>query len=203
MLFIYSPLPFFPPLLFSVKHKLVFNMARKKEQGEEAKRLRDSRCVHVLTPHARQVCPTLPQPGCAGCPPLPSTPALPCTPWVWLQPEHKVLAVDINVKEHQSLALPWAFLPHFPFPIQLLQPPDVPGFKFVPAEPVHNALTCCRHLFSTQSCSLRVCRYKKLSILAPINSREKKSKGIIPHIMKSHQFLSLRRATHCCQARMR
>lgn len=165
-LFLYSPLPFFGSVL-NVSYLLVFNMAREKEEKEVRPRLRESRSVHVLTPHLVRSVPH------SHSQAVPGTPALPCTPWVWLQPEQKVLAVDINVKEYQSLALPWVFLPHFPFLIQLLQPPDIPGFKFVPAEPVHNALTCCRHLFSTQSCSLRVCRYKELSILAPINSRKK------------------------------
>lgn len=176
-------------------------MAREKEQGEVRPGLGESRSVCVLSPHTCQVCTTahrqavwVPTPAQHSCAALRT--------WGWLQPQQKVLAVDINVKRHQSFALPWAFLPHFPFPIQLLQPPDVTGFKFVPAEPVHEALPCCRHLLSVQSCSLRVCRYKKLSILAPIKSR-KKNLGIIFHIMKSHQFLSLRRATRCCQALMR
>lgn len=63
-LFLYSPLPFFGSVL-NVSYLLVFNMAREKEQEEVRPRLRESRSVHVLTPHTCQVCTTFPQPGCA------------------------------------------------------------------------------------------------------------------------------------------
>lgn len=108
--FFFIPLYLSPLLLLSVQHKLLASS--------------------VPSPTAR-LC-WLPSPAQHSCTALSS--------WGCLQPQQKVPAVGISVREHQSLALPWAFLSHFPFPIQLLQPADVTGFKFVPAEPVHGAL---------------------------------------------------------------